>query len=94
MSVFRAISSKTRWAIKSGLRWSGLIDVPIALIDAERLWRLGPIAAVAIALAAIFLDTTAFLVDAASVNGRLAVCFSPSACSAHQFALEVGYGGK
>ena len=31
-----AISSKNRWAIKSGRRWSELTGAPTALIDAEQ----------------------------------------------------------
>ena len=52
MPVFRATSSKNRWAIKSGLRWSELIGVLIALIDAEGSCRLGLTSAVASPLAA------------------------------------------
>ena len=52
MPVFRATSSKNRWAIRSGLRWSELIGAPTASIGVERSCRLGPISAVASLLAA------------------------------------------
>jgi hypothetical protein len=48
---FHVISSKNRWAIRSGLRWSELIGVPTASIDVEQSCRLGPISAVASVLA-------------------------------------------
>jgi hypothetical protein len=46
MLVFRAISSKNRWAIKSGLRSSEPIGVPTALTDVEGSCRLGLTSAV------------------------------------------------
>ena len=52
MRVFRVISSKNRWAIRSGLRWSELIGAPTALIGAEQSCRLGLISVVASLLAA------------------------------------------
>jgi hypothetical protein len=46
------ISSKKRWAIRSGLRWSEPIGAPTASIGDVRSCRLGPISAVASLLAA------------------------------------------
>ena len=52
MPVFRATSSKNRWAIRSGQRWSELIGAPTASIGAEQSCRLGPISVVVSLLAA------------------------------------------
>jgi hypothetical protein len=51
MPVFRAISWKNRWAIRSGRRWSELIGAPTASIDVEQSCRLGLISVVASLLA-------------------------------------------
>ena len=52
MPVLLAISSKNRWAIRSGRPWSELIGVPTASTDAVQSCRLGPISAVVGLLAA------------------------------------------